>query len=202
MERTQFIRASVFLSFSILLFNCVQQKTMVMESPFTKADSLAEQYLELHDKMVQAWHIMIHDDNHKLTMMHNLIESFRTSGRYDDHTITTLDKHLDRLKTIRYDQRTIADSKTVKRYDAASDSLFTALNNLISDKPFTHNIAIQDNLKEIRAVIERAGQYRRNYDEITIRYNTFLENNKEVLAEVDTKMCTDQRPLFHAVSEK
>lgn len=195
------IHGQFVMVFSILLCGCVQRKAIVRESPFTKIDSLTEQYLELQDSMHQAWNIMIHDDNFKIKTMHGLLQELKISNQCDMQTLGLLEQRISELKEMRYDQKTIVDADVIADYDFITNSLITELVSLAeSQSDFALNKSLQTLIDEIKAADYRVDNYRHNYDQIALSYNKFLEENKSFIKEIDTHLSADKRPLFHMAS--
>jgi hypothetical protein len=55
-------------------------------------------------------------------------------------------------------------------------------------------------VEEIRAADLRVAEYRNEYDAVAQSYNTFLDKNKELIAEIADNG-TSKKPLFQMVSE-
>ena len=185
----------------LLLCNCVQRKAISTESPFTRADSLTEQYLELQDSILHAWNIMINDDNHKIKMMHELVNELGESNQYDRQTLVSLNLRLQELQDIRYDQKSIANTDIIADYDFLTNSLITELVSLAESRSsFADNKELQKMIAAVKESDRRVEMHRNNYDNITNRYNKFIQGNKDQLRDIDTHLPADERPLFQMTS--
>src|SRR6187551_101794 len=103
--------SGIIISFATILFwNCSDKKEVTDRTAFTKADSLTETYLALQDSMLQAWNMMINDDNHKIKAMHNLVHELMVSGKTDNEELVSLEQRLEQLIHLRYSPRTMANA--------------------------------------------------------------------------------------------
>ena len=57
-------------------------------------------------------------------------------------------------------------------------------------------MTLQKLVEEIRVADQRVNLYREDYDAITSKYNSFLENNKSYLIEISQKDSLQFKPLF------
>lgn len=200
MLRLYYGHVPIFIAFAFLLCNCVQRKAILSETPFTKIDSLTEQYLELQDSMLHAWNLMINDDNSKIATMNNLINKVRLSGNYDQHLLDSIEMRLDKMKFVRYDQKTIANARVISDYDYVTSSLTEFLSGIVKSQ--SSDQELQTMIAQIRSANKRVPAHRDNYDFFVIKYNKFLEVNEEYLKEIDARLSAEQRPCFYMVSGK
>ena len=195
-------RLSVLLlsCLSLLLMNC-EKKGEVHQTDFTRADSLTDLYLSLQDSMLQSWNIMINDDNQKIKAMHNLLhELMATSSNNDLHGY---EEQLGHLIVLRYNQQSMANEDLIEEYDFASNVLVTELISLAESKrQFAYNTTLQKLVEEIRIADQRVNFYREDYDAITSKYNSFLQNNRSYLIEISQKDSLQLKPLFQMTYEE
>ncbi len=83
-------------------------------------DSLITVYQALNDSIDHAWNVMIEDDDEKHYLMKRLLLEVSYTNAYDKPRFDTLNHYVDRLKILRYDRKTLADSKRIDDYDSAS----------------------------------------------------------------------------------
>ena len=192
------ISGFLILCSCILLMDC-RKKTEINQTTFTKADSLTDLYLSLQDSMLQSWNIMINDDNQKIKAMHSLLhELMVTSADANDELFSSYEEQLAHLIELRYNQMSMADEDIIEEYDFASNLLVTELISQAESKTeFAFNTTLQKLVEEIRIADQRVNLYREEYDNVTARYNTFLERNKNYLHEVNIGDSLVLRPLFH-----
>jgi hypothetical protein len=169
---------------------------------FTKTDSLTETYLSLQDSVLQAWNVMMNDDNQKIDAMQNLLHELLISGGADPELLNTYKERLNQLRRLRYTQKTMANNDVVEEYDFASNALVSELLTLAeSQKQFAYNPTLQKLADSIRIADQRVYQYREQYDVITTRYNQFLEKNRKFLKEIDSDSFMEKKPLFEMVAD-
>jgi hypothetical protein len=184
-----------------LLFSCGEKQDS-HATQFTKTDSLTETYLALQDSMLQSWNVMINDDNQKIDAMQNLLHELMVSGSVDPDLMQSYHERLDQLRRLRYTQKTMANNDVVEEYDFASNALISELLTLAeSQKQFAYNTTLQKLADNIRISDQRIYQYREQYDLITARYNTFVEDNRKFLKEIDSDSFLEKKPLFQMVAD-
>lgn len=184
----------LFSSISLLLLNC-GKKVDLHPTAFTKADSLTDLYLSLHDSMLQSWNIMINDDNQKIKAMHNLLHELSiTSSSTEFHTY---EEQLEHLRDLRFNQRSLAHEDIIEEYDLASNLLVTQLIGIAETRTeFAYNTTLQKLVEEIQVADRRVYLYRQEYDAVTKKYNSFLQANKNYLYEISEKDSLELKPLF------
>ncbi len=182
------------------LIACKKENTSATSHTFTKADSLTEFYLTLHDSMLRSWNIMTNDDNQKIAAMNSLLKELELTsggnGAFEDY------KHqLDRLTEIRYDRMSLAKADIVEEYDFASNLLVSELISLAETNPdFPYNHKMQQLVDHIRIADQRVNLLREEYDAITARYNAFIRENHHYLTGIAPADSLDLRPLFQMSS--
>jgi hypothetical protein len=189
-----------FLAAMLILASC-GEKQQSPETHFTKADSLTDTYLSIQDSLVEAWNLIITDDNHKVEAMHNLIHELMV-GRSADIELKAYENRLNSLTNARYTLKTMVNPDVIEEYDFASNALVTELISLAeSQRQFAYNSTLQKLVDNIRVTDERVIELRNNYDVIAERYNRFLEQNHDFLNEMHSDTFYDKRPLFQMASE-
>jgi hypothetical protein len=187
----------------LTLLNCGDRNAPRQQTTFTRLDSLTDYYLGLQDSMLQAWNIMIHDDNQKIKAMHNLLHELTVSASADPEQLEAYSERLEQLLRLRYTQKTMANADVVEEYDFASNSLVTELIAAAESQPqFQYNSTLQKLADEIRMADQRVYIYRDDYDAIVATYNKFLEENREDIREIDIQPAIDKRPLFQMVADE
>ncbi|RAV98309.1 LemA family protein [Pseudochryseolinea flava] len=189
--------------FGILCLSCSQSERRTEETAFTKQDSVVDFYLAYQDSILQAWNVMINDDNKKINAMRSLLHELSVSNPEQREDLSHFQERLDNLVQLRYDQRSIANKDAVEEYDFASSSLVAELLSTAETQPeFAYNATLQTLAEEIRLADERVGNYRADYDAIVAGYNTFLEQNKMFLSDIAPDSTLEKKPLFQMVSEE
>jgi hypothetical protein len=202
MNILQTISVPVVLSITLGIMSCSEKKVQQQDTTYTKVDSLTETYLSMQDTLVTIWNTMIHDDNHKIKIMHSLLHELKVCGQFDAETLGGLQHRLDQLPTIRYTIVTMQNPDVVEEYDFASNSLITELIPLAeSHKGYAYNKALQHMVEEIQEADLRVENYRLDYDALANRYNQFMEKNGDQLKEITENGKITKKPLFQMVSE-
>jgi methyl-accepting chemotaxis protein len=144
---------------------------------------------------------MMKDDNQKIKTMKTLLHELEVCGQFNAEDLSSLGHRINQLGNIRYTPKTMYNADIVEEYDFASSSLVTELISLAeSHTGYSYSKAIQHMVEEIRAADLRVAEYRNEYDAVAQSYNTFLDKNKELIAEIADNG-TSKKPLFQMVSE-
>lgn len=196
-----FLPGVLIAGIAITFWNCSEKPSAPPQTTFTRADSLTDSYLALQDSMLQAWNIMIHDDNQKIGAMHNLLHELMISTAGQQEELAAFEQRLEQLTRLRYTQKTMANDDVVEEYDFASNSLVTELITLAeSQLEYNYNPTLQKLVEEIIVADQRVNNYRAEYDAIVSSYNAFLEENQEEMKEIDASTPVEKRPLFQMVA--
>jgi hypothetical protein len=191
-----YISGILFSGSVLLFFSCTEKQGTAPSASFTKADSVTETYLALQDSVLEAWNLMINDDNQKIEAMHNLLHELMVSRATERELLQSYESRLMRLRNLRYTQKSMANPDVITEYDFASNSLVSELIALAeSQKQFAYNTTLQKLVEIIRTSDERVYQYREAYDLITLRYNHFINDNAGLLKETNSDS-VQNRPLF------
>ncbi len=176
---------------------CCAKKVDIHHTTFTKADSVTDIYLSLHDSVLRSWNMMIHDDNQKLKAMRNLLHELQVTSSSD--SLGVYDEKLDHLKESRYDVQSMSDRNVIQQYDQLSRQLTSDIISIAEERSeFEYNTTLQKLVQEIRIADQRIDLFKSEYDAITKKFNTFLQANKNYLSEVGQKDSLGVRPLFHS----
>jgi hypothetical protein len=186
-----------------LLLSCGSPPAPPVRVNFTKADSLTEHYLSLHDSIHRVWNVMINDDNQKIAAMENLLHELIVSHPEEKDRLKSMHERLDQLMRIRYTQKSMANLDVVNEYDYASSLLVNELlANTESMKEYSYNTTLQKLTQDIRNSSQRINQYRFEYDSIVRGYNNFIELHKEALLQTDETLSLEKKPMFKMVAEE
>ena len=201
MNVNKYLPGSIIICCIIGFCSC-EEKPRTAATRFTKADSLTETYLTLKDSMLQAWNVMINDDNQKLEAMQNLLHELSIGSSIDKELLKTYEERVQQLKKSRYTQKTMGNVHIVEEYDFASNALVSELISLAeSQTQFAYNSTLQKLVDEIRSADLRTNNYRDEYDLIAASYNEFLEHNREFLKDIEEDSFMEKKPLFKMVAE-
>lgn len=184
------------------LVNCQSKKTETRQPSFTKLDSLTDEYLQLHDSLLQAWHIMIEDEDQKIATMKILVNELSHEG-HSTETLDALQQRISHLHELRYNQHTMAEPDVIEEYDFAINSLITEIISLTeSSASYATNERLQKLVAEVKEADERVPLYRSEYDRIATKYNAFIKRNEAFMPEIERQDSTTGKPLFQMNSEE
>jgi uncharacterized membrane protein YheB (UPF0754 family) len=185
-----------------LLTNC-GNPTPPVGADFTRADSLTDHYLSLHDSIHRVWNMMIKDDNQKINAMHHLIHELMVSHPDELESLKALEERLNQLMRARYTQKSMSNSHVVNEYDLAANEIAAQLLGTTTTKTeFSYNKTLQKLVEEIRQADVRINLSRFEYDSIATTYNAFIDQNREYLKETDEILSLEKKPLFRMASEE
>ena len=191
----------VMAFWAIGLVACGGKKATGKRGDFTKIDSLTENYLTLQDSMLQAWNVMVKDENEKIRAMHDLLHTLLASPHDDKDRLVSLEQRLNQLERIRFTQKSMSNPHVVEEYDFSSNSLISELISFAeSDPTFSENTPLQKMVDRIRIADQRVNIYRSDYDAAAADFNLFLEKNKAYLKEIDQSDSPQKKPLFQMAS--
>jgi hypothetical protein len=144
---------------------------------------------------------MINDDNQKIKCMHNLLHELIATSADERDKLAQFEEQLDQLARLRYTQKSMGNADVIEEYDFASATLVGELISLAESKTaFAYNATFQKLVDDIRTADQRVDNYREDYDDIVMHYNSFLENNKNDLKEITHNDSLEKKPLFRMVS--
>ena len=167
---------------------------------FSQADFVTENYLDYQDSLVNAWNLMISDDNEKLSALHALLEELRSAEQSENQLLVSFDERLDQLHRIRYTQKSMANADVIEEYDFASTALVREILAAAEmSTEFADNARLPILVDQIRMADERIGNYRADYDDLVNHYNAFLDLNKAYLVQINLDS-VKKKPRFELVS--
>jgi septal ring factor EnvC (AmiA/AmiB activator) len=197
-----FCSGVVVVCYGLVLFNCSEKKVATEETTFTKQDSVTDSYLAYQDSMLQAWNVMINDDNQKIKSMHNLLHELQVSNPNQKAEFAVIQERLEQLLVMRYTQKSMENPDVVEEYDFASNSLLSELiSTAEAQSEFAYNTTLQALVEEIQMADQRTINYRQDYDAIVNNYNNFIDRNKNFLSDINTNTLPEKKPMFQMVSE-
>lgn len=176
--------AGILFIGTILLSGCGQKKSTTNENQqFTKIDSLTESYLSYNDSILQAWNVMINDDNQKIKSLHYVLHTLLESNEFNGEDLQALGERLEQLVENRYTPESL-NEVAIEEYDFASNALVTEITTAAQQySKFDQNEKLQKVVEEILAADQRVEKYRSDYDEVVEQYNQFLEINRPSIEE-------------------
>ena len=153
-----------------------QQTTEVIKAP-----TVSEQVSILSNSADSAWKATILLDSQKFANIKRLIEEISYCKKYDEKAVEKALKLTAEIKSFQYTQENLSDS-TITLYDTKTDELIRFVRNLKSNTAEITQHPLADQLEnEITEADGLLVTYRGNYDQAAIKYNSFLELNKEAI---------------------
>lgn len=196
------LAAAIFLAF-IMLGSCSGNRTKQVETTFTTADSLTDQFLQFQDSMLYAWNRLMKDDIRKFRAMHELLHQLMANGHFDQGELIALEQRLNSLSILPITQESINDATRVEEYDFTTTALVTELISLAkSHQSFAEDPKLKEMVQDIILMDQRVEANRRYYDAMASGYNRFLEKHKQLAAEIGLHTPLTKKPLFEMVSEQ
>jgi hypothetical protein len=173
--------AGILIISTLLLTSCGQKTNTEEHQQFTKIDSLTEKYLAYNDSILQAWNVMINDDNQKIKTMRYLVNVLLESNEVSHDELAILNERIDLLFENRYTPESLNEAR-IEEYDFASNALITEVTTQIKNySKFEESEKLQKLVDEIIAADQRVEKYRSDYDAIVEQYNQFLEINQPTI---------------------
>lgn len=182
--------------------SCQNKKSKSVTLTFTEADSLTGVYLNLQDSILLAWNRMINNDNQKIKAMHALLHEIQHAGSFDSDQLKSLEHRVLQLKKIRFTPKNMNNTDVVDEYDFATNSLVSEIISLVESHPaYASNSVLQKLVEQIRTRDQQTEDYRNAYDNIVLRYNSFIDDNHERLKEINVTGSIEKKTIFQTVSD-
>lgn len=189
-----------FLFSSLWIISSCDRKPESSSGVFTKADSLADVYLKMHDTLHLHWNIMINDDNEKIKAMNHLLHELMVTGNEED-LYRSYQERLRQLSKIRFTQKSMSKAHVVEEYDVASNALILDLiGTAEARREFSYNTTLQKLVDNILLADQRIIRFRTEYDSLVHEYNQFVSQHKEDLTEASLTL--EPKPLFQITSSE
>lgn len=203
-QMSKFLSLGMFSFFVASLVGCGDKKTQTAEPiHFTQEDSLTDRYLVLQDSLLQAWNLMMNDDNQKIKAMKYLLHELAIGKQVEEPKLKMIEQRLDQLARIRFTQKTMVNPDVVEEYDFASNAIVTELIAITVAAPnYEQNITLQNLAEGISVADQRIAIYRTEYDAVAKQYNEFLLNNKSLIKSIDKNCSLEKKPLFDMLAEE
>jgi hypothetical protein len=130
------------------------------------------------DSLNYNWDAMIISDDQKIEDIKSLVEELSKSKTTDNSELKELQKLSKLIRSKRFNEHSMDDSKKIDDYDAATDSLIHRSLALLKNTP---GIDTDPKVEELRDKITDADNnviiYRIHYDNWARQYNTYLEEH-------------------------
>lgn len=174
----------LLLAFVIIASGC--NRTPKPIDPASK-EAVKVQINILRDTVAARWQEMVASDDAKLRDTQQLLTILETQPDADREQVNYLRRANTRLKILRYNQQTMAESARIDAYDVAQDSVLRMVYNMALpvDKEPT------DNVKTLTTQIQDANAevvvFRIRYDQAATRFNNYLQVHSSDLQELGGK---------------
>ena len=101
----------VFLHILLFVVAGCGNKTNKTKALVADIDSVKMILVQLEDSTSKTWEAMIGEDDQKIAYLKRLIDEVSYTRIYDQSAYDSLSTAIESLKTMRYDQRSMSDSK-------------------------------------------------------------------------------------------
>lgn len=156
-------------------------KTAANTSPASVA-AVKAQFEVLRDSVDVKWQQMMLSDDQKVGTTRLLLQELAQQRNADKAQVAALNQANARLKLLRYDQATMAESDRIDRYDAAQDSVLRALYLVAAPDGNAPTDQIRDFTEGIQQADNAVVGHRVAYDRAAKAYNDYLQLHREELA--------------------
>ncbi len=162
-----------------------------------ETEALIAIYQAMNDSIDHAWNVMIGDDDEKLQLMKRLLLEVSYTNAYDKARFDTLNRYIDQLKILRYDRKTLADSKRIDDYDSATSVVLDAVIEYAVGHPAYKGSDLMkelvDNINEKNSMVLI---YRVHYDEFVKEREKFIKKNRKKLLKGLNESDMETLPVF------
>jgi prophage DNA circulation protein len=182
MKAIQFIALAATISaFSIACSDNKQPETTEPSVEVVKAPTVSEQASMLNASVDSAWHAVIQVDSQKFANIKRLVEEISYCKKYDEKGVAKALKLTAEMKSYQYTQDNLSDS-LITLYDNKTDELIRYVRNLKNSTQEIEQHPLADQLEnEITEADNQLVNYRSRYDVLAVKYNSFLDTNKEAI---------------------
>lgn len=179
------------------LFSCESQKSTSQSD----LDSLMIKYQALVDSVDANWTVMMADDDEKHMLMKRLLLEVSYTNNYDKARFQELNQKVEKLRSFRYDQKSMSDSDLIDAYDSATWALTDQIILFARSHPrYADYPMMQELIEDINAKNNYVLMHRIHYDSWAKQLNSFKKNNLDKLMDADPDMKSQEMPLFQLAS--
>ena len=187
----------LFLSFMLAIGIACKRKPESHLSEKEMIDSVYTAFRILSDSVSGSWEKMVGDDTEKHRYMKRLLLEVSYTNLYDKEQFENLNGMIDRLSAMRYDQHSMKDSELIDKYDSATFSVTSHVIQYALDHPRYDDFPLMEELiDDINSKNDMILIHRIHYDGFTMRYNDFIEKNKDWLLKSGKRVAMEPLPLF------
>jgi hypothetical protein len=185
----------------LILINCTEHKDTKNTLPPIHKNDLSSELMILNDSVNLKWKQMMAADSQKFADIKRLLEEISYCKTYNEKEFENLMTFRNTVYSERYTQEDLTDSK-IDKYDSLTTVLINKVRNLKVKTPeiLQHPLADQLENEIMKADNEDLIQFRKRYDAVAEKYNSFLDQNKEAIAKDPDLQSFKKRKLFAVVS--
>ena len=185
----------VFLHILLFVVAGCGNKTNKTKALVADIDSVKMILVQLEDSTSKTWEVMIGEDDQKIAYLKRLIDEVSYTRIYDQSAYDSLSTAIESLKTMRYDQRSMSDSKKIDLYDSATAGVVNKVIIFAQGHPNFEDYPIMEELiNGILAADSRVIYRRVDYDNIAMEYNQFIDSYGGMIRESGNAVSA--KPLF------
>ncbi|GGF23482.1 hypothetical protein [Hymenobacter cavernae] len=151
----------------------------------------------LRDSVDARWTQMVASDDAKISATRQVLRELANQPGTDHSQLQLLTRANDRLKRLRYNQETMANSAQIDAYDAAQDSLLHVLYPIAQPAAGQSSEMVRNLTEGIQTSDNEVVGYRLRYDQAAKQFNNYLKLHQEQLSKLGGKYAKLQPlPLF------
>ncbi|WP_324677323.1 hypothetical protein [Hymenobacter sp. GOD-10R] len=151
----------------------------------------------LRDSVDVRWTQMIASDDAKISATRQVLRELANQPGVDRAQLQQLTRANDRLKNVRYNQQTMANSAQIDAYDAAQDSLLHVLYPIAQPTSGQSSELVRNLTEGIQSSDSEVVGYRLRYDQAAKQFNNYLQVHQEQFSKLGGKYSKLQPlPLF------
>jgi len=180
---------------SFLISSCSGPNTNVATDA-ARIDSLKNKYVEIIDSLDYSWKVMIENDDLKLAYMKRLVDEITYTNQFEQSKVQDFYDRIEKVKSMRYDRESMANTELIDEYDFAIASLITEIETYAKSNPRFENFPTMEELiNDIRNLDTRVLFERVDYDDFAKEYNSFIDANNDLRQHI-TEDNFSRQPLF------
>lgn len=182
---------------TVFLSQCKNARRESSVKQKQETEALIIEYQAMNDSIDHAWNVMIEDDNEKHRLMKRLLLEVSYTNAYDKSRFDTLNDYIERLKVLRYDRKTLADSKRIDDYDSASAAVSDAVIEYAVRHPaYKESKLMKELVDDINEKNSMVLIYRVHYDEFVREREKFIKKNRKKLLRGLKESDLEELPVF------
>ncbi len=190
-----FLKSTFLLLVPILFLAACNKNSSSLSTD--AVDSLKLTYQQITVDVEQAWVDMIMDDDGKLENMRRILQEVGYSDSYNRLKFDSLNKEVDALAQLRYDQESMSDSDLITLYDERTGTTLGKLMTFTTSLPQFEQYPLMGTLlQEIFEADDRVLRYRIQYDNAAKSYNQFITDHESNLGLLTSQEIHHAKALF------